>query len=92
MWLRLYVFKETCQLNFGGECVLTTGYLINRTPSVLLDGKTPYEILFNAKPSYEHIRIFWCLCYVYNDQKPKDKFKEQSKMCVFIGYPHGKKS
>lgn len=42
-------------------------------------------------PSYEHIRIFGCLCYVYNNQRQKDKFGECSKKCIFIGYPHGKK-
>ena len=30
---------------FWGECVLTACYLINRTPYVLLDGRTPYERL-----------------------------------------------
>jgi len=60
-------------------------------PSSVLDGKTPYEILFKAKPSYDHIRTFGCLCYVYANQKPEDKFGDRSQKCVFIGYPFGKK-
>jgi len=56
-----------------------------------LDGKTPYEILFKAKPSYDHIRIFRCLCYVYTHQKRKGKFGARSQKCVFIGYPFGEK-
>ena len=56
-----------------------------------MDGKTPYEILFKAKLSYEHIRTFGCLRYVHNNQKPKDKFGDRSWKCVFIGYPFRKK-
>ena len=37
------------------------------------------------------VGFFGCLCYVYNNKKPKDKFRERSKRCIFIGYPHGKK-
>ncbi|RVW23421.1 Retrovirus-related Pol polyprotein from transposon RE2 [Vitis vinifera] len=48
-------FQAHLPLEFRGECILTAGYLINTTPSVLLNGKSPYEILFGQKPS---IRVF----------------------------------
>ena len=50
---------QACNLiEFWGECVLTAAYIINRTPSKLLKGKTPYEILFGCKPSYNEMRVF----------------------------------
>ena len=64
---------------------------MNRTPSRVLNGKTPYEALFHSTTSYDRIRVFGCLCYAYNLQRRKDKFGEQSKRCIFVGYPHGKK-
>jgi len=84
-------FQAHLPIEFWGECVLTASYLINRTPSSILKGKTPYEILFKTPPSYEHLKIFGCLCYAYNHQRPKDKFESRSRKCVFIGYPPGKK-
>jgi len=63
-------FQAYLPLEFCGECVLTAAYLINRTPTAILNWKTPYEILFNDKPSYEHLCIFGSLCYVYNFQRP----------------------
>lgn len=35
-------FEAHLPIKFGGECVLTTGYLINRTPSTLLKGKNSF--------------------------------------------------
>ncbi|XP_010268113.1 PREDICTED: uncharacterized protein LOC104605176 [Nelumbo nucifera] len=78
-------------ISFWGESMLTTGYLINRSPSPLLDGKSPYELLFGKEPTYKHIRVFWCLCHAHYQGRDKDKFGSRSRRCVFVGYPFGKK-
>lgn len=59
-------FQANLPIEFWGECVLTVGYLINRTPSIIHKGKSPYEILFGQTPTYSHIRTFGCLCYAHN--------------------------
>lgn len=76
---------------FWRECVLTTIYLINRTPSNLLKGKARYELLLGKLPLYSHIRSFSCLASVHDHDLPKDKLHAQSHVRVFIGYPFGKK-
>ena len=67
-------FQANLPIEFWGECVLTVGYLINRTPSIIHKGKSPYEILFGQTPTYSHIRTFGCLCYAHNRPRQKDKF------------------
>ncbi|XP_074305528.1 uncharacterized protein LOC141640744 [Silene latifolia] len=84
-------FQGNLPLEFWGECVLTAVYLINRTPTRLLNGLTPYEILYGEKPCLDNIRVFGSICYVHNKDKPKDKFNERGKRCIFLGYPHSKK-
>ena len=84
-------FQAFLPIEFWGECVLTACYLINRTPSVLLDGQTPYERLFGKAPSYANIRSFGCLASAYNCDHRGDKFASQSRRCIFIGYLFGKK-
>ncbi|XP_010473846.1 PREDICTED: uncharacterized protein LOC104753269 [Camelina sativa] len=62
-----------------------------RTPSSVLQGSTPYERLYKAKPSYAHLRVFGSLCYAHDQSHKGDKFASRSRRCVFMGYPYGKK-
>ncbi|KAJ1703741.1 hypothetical protein LUZ63_003520 [Rhynchospora breviuscula] len=82
-------FQANLPLEFWGECVLTAVYLINRTPTQVLENKTPYDLLFNKPPSYAAIRNFGCLCYIKS--RTSDKFESRSRKCAFVGYPYGKK-
>lgn len=59
-------FQGSLPISFWGECVLTAGYLINRTPTPMLHGKTPYEMLHGQAPLYSHLKVFGCLCYAHN--------------------------
>jgi len=84
-------FQAHLPIEFWGESILTAAYLINRTPSKVLIGKTPYEVLFDAKPPYDHIKMFGCLCYAHFKPQTEDKVAPRSRKCIFVGYPYGKK-
>lgn len=70
---------------------MKTTYLINRSPSPLLNNKPPYEFLFSKKPSYSHLKVFGCLCFATNISPHKTKFDTRAKKCVFLGYPYSTK-
>ncbi|CAA7022560.1 unnamed protein product [Microthlaspi erraticum] len=84
-------FQAHLPIEYWGECVLTAGYLINRTPSILLKNKTPFEVLYGHPPGYKHLRVLGCLAYAHNIDHKGDKFTSRSRRCVFLGYPYGKK-
>lgn len=84
-------FQAHIPIAFWGECILAAAYLINRTPSVVLHGKTPYELLYGKVPSFDHLRVFGCLCFSHNQHHGGDKFASRSRKCVFLGYPYAKK-
>lgn len=89
---RALLFQSKMPLKFWGEAVTTATHLINLTPTKILKGKSPYEVLFGKKPLYNSLRIFGSLCYVHRRDQNKDKFGERSRRCVFVGYPFGKKA
>jgi hypothetical protein len=47
-------------LKFWDDVFLAAVYLINRTPSQILNYETPLERLFHRKPDYTSLRVFGC--------------------------------
>lgn len=84
-------FEANLPTKFWGECVMAAAYIINRLPSKTINNKTPFEILFERKPEYEHMKVFGCLAYFRNTDTNGDKFEWKGKPGVFLGYPPGTK-
>ena len=87
---RALLFQSGLPLNMWHECVLTAAYLINRTPSSVLNGKTPYDLVHGFFPNLEHLRNFGCLCFAVIPNM-SDKFASRAQKCVFLGYSNSKK-
>lgn len=56
-------FQAHLPLKFWGDFVMHATLIINRQPTPFLDGKSPYELLFQKPPPYTHLCTFGCLCY-----------------------------
>ncbi|KAH9768873.1 Integrase catalytic domain-containing protein [Citrus sinensis] len=70
------------------ETLLTACYLVNLSPPVTLDYKTPFE-LWHGKPiSYDVLRMFGCPAYAHIRQ---GKLSPRALKRQFIGYPEGVK-
>jgi histone deacetylase 1/2 len=78
--------QASMPLKFWDEAFVTATYLINRLPTKVLGGKTPFECLLNIQPDYSSLRVFGCACWPnmrpYNDRK----LQFRSKQCVFLGF------
>lgn len=55
---RALLFQSNVPARFWSDCVLTAVYLINRTPSLVLNGRTPYELVYGFEPFLGHLKLF----------------------------------
>nr|XP_009597447.1 uncharacterized protein LOC104093413 [Nicotiana tomentosiformis] len=83
-------FQAYVPLCFWGECVSTAVYLLNRLPTILLQGKTLFEALYQKGPSIQHLRVFGSLYYATKVQKV-DKFIPRVVPTIFMGYSYSQK-
>lgn len=85
-------FQSRVPLSFWGECVLTAVFLINRTPSRLLQWKLPYQLLNNRIPDYTSMKVFGSLCFAPTLPHGRNKFQPRFISSVFVGYSHEMKA
>jgi transposase InsO family protein len=76
---------------FWGEAVLTAVFILNRSPTQSVEGRTPYEVWHGKKPSVDYFRTFGCVEHVKQRNKRLSKLEDRSTMMVFIGYEPGSK-
>ncbi|KAG8499930.1 hypothetical protein CXB51_006489 [Gossypium anomalum] len=74
--------------SFWAEVASTACFLINRSPSIAIEKKTPQEVWSSNPANYFDLKIFGCPAYAHVDN---GKLEPRSIKCVFLGYKAGVK-
>ncbi|KAG8474336.1 hypothetical protein CXB51_034001 [Gossypium anomalum] len=90
---RTIMEKVRCMLSnanlpksFWAEVASIACFLINRSPSVAIEKKTPQEVWSGNPANYSDLKIFGCPTFAHVDN---EKLKPRSIKCVFLGYKAG---
>ena len=88
--VRASLFGMNIPRFYWGEAVKSAVYLINRTPSQVIDFQTPQQKL-QSLLSIPHLpnlepRVFGCTVYVHIPKILRNKLDPCAKRCVFVGY------
>ena len=73
---------------FWAEGASTACYLINHSPSIAIDKKTPIEVWPGSPADYSQLRVFGCTAYANVDN---GKLEPRAIKCIFLGYKSGVK-
>ncbi|CAA0817787.1 cysteine-rich RLK (RECEPTOR-like protein kinase) 8, partial [Striga hermonthica] len=68
------------------DAVCSAAFIVNRTPTKILDYKTPFEVLNQKKPDYSHLKSFGCLCYPLMKPYNQHRLQYKSQPSIFMGY------
>nr|AAT01387.1 putative polyprotein [Oryza sativa Japonica Group]AAT44170.1 putative polyprotein [Oryza sativa Japonica Group] len=92
---RTIISKARCMLSnarmnkrFWAEAAKTACYLINRSPSISLNKKTPIEVWSGMPANYSQLRVFGCTAYAHVNN---GKLEPRAIKCLFLGYGSGVK-
>jgi hypothetical protein len=84
--IRTLLIQASLPRRYWVEGLHTATYLLNHLPSKMIQVVCLYLILFSSAPSYEHLRVFSCLCYPNTSAIAPHKLAPWSTQCVFLGY------
>ncbi|KAI3746178.1 hypothetical protein L6452_08601 [Arctium lappa] len=83
--MRTLLFHSRLPPTFWPEALHMVSHLLNILPSASISNDTPHYRLFRRHPTYDHLRVFGCLCF------PRlhltHKLQPRSSPCIFLGYP-----
>ncbi|OWZ09587.1 Retroelement pol Polyprotein [Phytophthora megakarya] len=71
------------------DAVVCAGYVRNRSPTKVLDGKTPMEALFGKAPDISNLRVFGCKVQMLVPKEHRKKLDSKTRNGIFIGYATG---
>jgi hypothetical protein len=75
-----------------GECLLTSAYIKDQTPTHSLKDKTPFEVYYGKKPDVSHLREIGCKAFVLIQLTHTLKIYSQCVECVLVGYSQNSKA
>eukprot|EP00253_Pinus_taeda_P006482 PITA_06482 len=71
---------------FCAEAVFTAVYLLNRSPTQVVKGKTLEEVWSGRKPKISHLKVFGSIAYVWIPAAKRSKLDSKSQKLMMTGY------
>ena len=83
---RTLLLEASLPERFWADAIATVVYILNRSPTRALTGKTPFEAWSGSQPNLAHLRRFGCATYLHIPDAQRTKLKQKACLCTFLGY------
>ena len=77
--------------DYWAEAVNIACYVLNRSLTLNLVDKTPYEAWDGKRPSLTHIKVFGCDAFVDISKEITQNLDSKLENCIFVRYKDGVK-
>jgi hypothetical protein len=77
---------------FWGEAVTTAVFVLNRSFTRSVEGRTPYEAWYGVKPDVKYLRVFGCRAHAKVTKPNLKKLDDRRQPMVMLGYEPGGKA
>lgn len=88
---RCMIFDSNLPKSFWAEACHTAAHVMNCTPRIRLQQKTPIEMWCGEKPIVSDFRIFGSKVMVHVPKEKRRKWSPKSSEMIFVGYDQQKK-
>ena len=78
--------NSNLEKNFWAKAITTACYLINRSPTTVLNGDILEEVWTGKNLNYSHLKIFGCEAFVHIPKENRTKLDDKSMKFIFFGY------
>jgi hypothetical protein len=68
--LHSLLFQSSILARYRVEGLHTATYMLNRLPTKAISMTSSYFTIHGVTPSYEHLHVFGCACYLISPSKP----------------------
>ena len=83
---RALLYHAKLPSNYWTFAFKTTTYLINKLPTLVLNMRSPFQVLHNKDPTLSHLHSFGCLCFPWLKPYVSNKLQPRSTPCILLGY------
>ncbi|KAG8501432.1 hypothetical protein CXB51_003747 [Gossypium anomalum] len=78
--------QASMSLEFWSDAFSHAVHVVNRLPTHVLHGVSPYEVLYKVRPDYSRLRVFGCTCFPSLRPYNHHKLQFRSRSCTFLGF------
>lgn len=88
---RCMIFDAKLPIKFWAEACNMAAYLMNRTPRILLENKTPEEMWSGTAPDVSHLKNFGSKVMVHTPKEKRKKWTSKATEMLFVKFDNLKK-
>lgn len=83
---RTMIHDKELSPKLWAEAVNCAVFVLNRSGTSTVKGKTPFELWYGKNADIQHFRTFGTQVFVHIPKQQRQKLDAKSKQCTFVGY------